>query len=141
MKKSYMNKLVLILFVGLMLFTLRSLASSRTYQIVNANSALPVIKHGPNGGPIEAKMPALNPVVIDINEDNGELYVVFNSSMPSTRIIIRNGEVVNEEDYVDVAIGQIIIYNIGSYEEGRYTLTVESEGKIMSQYEITINDE
>ena len=45
------------------------------------------------------------------------------------------------EDYVDVAIGQISIYNIGSYEEGRYTLTVESEGKIMSQYEITINDE
>ena len=68
-----------------MLFTLRSLACSRNYQIVNANSAIQVIKHGPNGGPIVAKMPALNPVVIDINEDNGELYVVFNSSTPSTR--------------------------------------------------------
>ena len=124
-----------------MLLTLRSLASSRTYQIVNITSAIPVIKHGPNGGPIIAKIPALSPVIININEDNGELYVVFNSSTPSTHIVfLYNGETI-DEDFLDVTVGKTIIYNIGSYEEGKYTLTIESEGHIMSQYEITIIDE
>lgn len=136
-----MKKSVFILLVGVILFTSRSLASSRSYQIVNTTNSIPVIKHGPNGGPIIAKMPVHCPIVLNINEDSGELYVMFNSSISSTHISFsRNGEIV-DEDYEDVIAGQTIIYNLGGYEEGLYTLTIESEGNILCQYEIAISDE
>lgn len=140
-KRVYMKKSVFILLAGLFLFPSRSLASSRTYQIINTTTSIPVIKHGPNGGPIIAKMPAHSPIILNVNEDSGELYIVFNSSIPSMHICFsQNGETI-DEDFVDVTVGQTMIYNLSSYEEGQYTLTIESEGNILSQYEITIYDE
>ena len=46
-----------------------------------------------------------------------------------------------DEDNLSVLNGQCIIYNMNSYEVGQYTLTIESEGNTLSQYEIIIYEE
>ena len=86
-------------------------------------------------------MPAFHPILVDINEDSGDLGILFNQSVENVNITIKYNGVTIDEDNLSVLNGQCIIYNMNSYEEGQYTLTIESEGNTLSQYEIIIYEE
>lgn len=133
-----MKKIFLIMFAGLMLWTSKSQASSRVYSVVCTEQT---IKPVPQGGPITPKMPARYPFVININEDTGNLYILFNRSIENVHISISGNGTIIDEDTESVMAGQTVIFNLGNYEEGQYLLTIESNGEVLSQYIIFIDEE
>ena len=86
-------------------------------------------------------MPAFNPIVVSINEDSGNLYILFNRSIENVHISILGNGAIIDEDSDSVMAGQTIIFNLGNYEEGQYLLTIESNDEVLSQYIIFIDEE
>ena len=86
-------------------------------------------------------MPACRPFIVDINEDTGDLYILFNRSIEDVHISILGNEAIIDEDTESVLAGQIIMFHLGNYEEGQYTLTIKSNDEVLSQYIIFIDEE
>ena len=121
-----------------MLWASKSQASSRVYSVVGAEQT---IKPDPHGKPLTPHMPARYPFVININENTGDLYVLFNRSIENVHISILGNGAIIDEDSDSVMAGQTIIFNLGNYEEGQYLLTIESNDEVLSQYIIFIDEE
>lgn len=134
-----MRKILLVLLVGMTLLIPESL-SARTYRIVSVSNTVDPSLPSPTPTPHRPQMPALHPILVGINEDSGDLCILFNRSVENVNMTIKHNSVIIDGDHLNVINGQSIIYNMNSFEEGQYTLSIESEGHIMSQYEITIYD-
>jgi len=132
-----MRKIIFVLLAGMTLFIPGSLYA-RTYSIVNVSNTVDPGFPSPTPTPHRPQMPAFHPILVNINEDSGDLCILFNQSAEDVNITIKYNGVTIDEDNLSVLNGQCIIYNMNSYEEGLYTLSIESEGNIMSQYEISI---
>ncbi len=135
-----MRKFIFVLLAGMTLFIPESLYA-RTYSLVNVSNTVDPDFPSPTPTPHRPQMPAFHPILVDINEDSGDLGILFNQSIENVNITIKYNGVTIDEDNLSVLNGQCIIYNMNSYEEGQYTLTIESEGNALSQYEIIIYEE
>ena len=140
-KVDIMKKIFFIFFAGLMLYASKSIASSRIYSVIKLTGAEQPVKPDPHGGGFTPKMPACRPFIVDINEDTGDLYIIFNRSIEDVHISILGNEAIIDEDTESVLAGQIIMFHLGNYEEGQYTLTIESNDEVLSQYIIFIDEE
>lgn len=128
-----MKKLFVTLFLGVaLLFSGNLYAGNKTYSIKG-------LRPGPT--PINPKAPATDPTFANIDAETGELYLLFNSSMSSIEITISQNSTVYEDDVMSVVAGQIVIYEMGDYDTGEYTLSVEDDGDSIVQYTIVIEDE
>ena len=135
-----MRKIFFVLLAGMTLFIPESLYA-RTYSLVNVSNTVDPGFPSPTPTPHRPQMPVFHPILVDINEDSGDLGILFNQSIENVNITIKYNGVTIDEDNLSVLNGQCIIYNMNSYEEGQYTLTIESEGNTLSQYEIIIYEE
>jgi hypothetical protein len=135
-----MRKIFFVLLAGMTLFIPESLYA-RTYSLVNVSNTVDSDFPSPTLTPHRPQMPAFHPILVDINEDSGDLGILFNQSIENVNITIKYNGVTIDEDNLSVLNGQCIIYNMYSYEVGQYTLTIESEGNTLSQYEIIIYEE
>lgn len=127
-----MKKLFVTLFVGMTFLFSVSAYAGNTYRIK------PTLKpHIPN----TPRTPASDPVIASIDAETGELYVLFNSNMSSVEISISQNNIVYEDDTMSVISGQTVIYQLGSYDTGEYTLCIENDGDIIAQYTIVITED
>lgn len=135
-----MRKIIFVLLTGMMLFIPQSLcAGLRTYslKIDPSSSPQPPLPQASPG----RRMPAFNPVTVEIDEESGDMGILFNRSIDDVNITITHNGTTIEDDNICVIYGQCIIYNMNNYEEGQYVLTIENEGNILSKYEISIYEE
>lgn len=138
MKKGFLNFLL----VGMMLFIPESsYASLRTYNIVKLPSSIDTDLPAPPLLPERPHMPAFNLIIVEIDEESGDMGILFNRSIDDVNITITHNGTTIEDDNICVIYGQCIIYNMNNYEEGQYVLTIENEGNILSKYEISIYEE
>ena len=135
-----MRKIIFVLLAGIILFIPESLYA-RTYSLVSVSNTVDPGYPSPTPTSHRPQMPAFHPILVGINEDSGDLCILFNQSVEDINITIKYNGVTINEDNLSVLKGQCIIYNMNSYEEGQYVLFIESEGNIISHYEITIYDE
>lgn len=132
-----MKKVFVALFVGVaLLFSSNLYAGDKTFNIrIEPGSPAPTpTPHTPG-------MPAFHPVIASIDAETGELYVLFNSDMLSVEISISQNSIVYEDDTMSVISGQTVIYQLGSYDTGEYTLCIENDGNIIAQYTIVITED
>lgn len=132
-----MKKVFVTLFLGVaLLFSGNLYAGDKTFNIkIEPGSPSPTpIPHKPG-------MPAFHPVMASIDAETGELYLQFNRSMSSVEITISQNNTVYEDDIMNVVSGQTVIYEMGDYDTGEYTLSVEVDGDTIAQYTIVIEDE
>ena len=59
----------------------------------------------------------------------------------SVEISISQNNIVYEDDTMSVISGQTVIYQLGSYDTGEYTLCIENDGDIIAQYTIVITED
>lgn len=129
-----MKKLFVTLLVGVaLLFSGNLYAGDKNYVIRT--------KPTTTNHPMMPKMPAFHPVIASIDAETGELYVLFNSNMLSVEISISQNNIVYEDDTMSVISGQTVIYQLGSYDTGEYTLCIENDGDIIAQYTIVITED
>ena len=129
-----MKKLFVTLLVGVaLLFSENLYAGGKNYVIRT--------KPTTTNHPMMPKMPAFHPVLTSIDAETGELYVLFNSNMLSVEISISQNNIVYEDDTMSVISGQTVIYQLGSYDTGEYTLCIENDGDIIAQYTIVITED
>jgi hypothetical protein len=86
-------------------------------------------------------MPAFHPVIAVIDEETGELTIMFNTSINSVDIVISQNGVVIESDNTSAGSGQTALYDLSAYSVGEYTLFVETGGDVIAEYSITIEEE
>lgn len=131
-----MKKLLVSLLVGVaLLFSGNLYAGDKNFHITDPGNP------GPVQNPIRPKMPASYPIIASIDAETGELYVLFNSNMLSVEISISQNSIVYEDDTMSVISGQTVIYQLGSYDTGEYTLCIENDGNIIAQYTIVITED
>ena len=135
-----MRKIIFILLAGIMLLIPKSFCA-KTYSLANVSNSVDSDPPRPSTRPHHPLMPAFNPIVVSINEDSGNLYILFNRSIENVHISILGNGAIIDEDSDSVMAGQTIIFNLGNYEEGQYTLTIESNNEVLSQYIIFIDEE
>ena len=135
-----MRKIIFILLAGIMLLIPKSFCA-KTYSLANVSNSVDSDPPRPSTRPHHPLMPAFNPIVVSINEDSGNLYILFNRSIENVHISILGNGAIIDEDSDSVMAGQTIIFNLGNYEEGQYLLTIESNGEVLSQYIIFIDEE
>ena len=141
-KKVNMKKFFLIMLAGMMLFIPEYLyAGLRTYSLEKKTNSVDPGFPSPTPTPHRPQMPSFNPITVEINEDSGEMCILFNCSIDDVNITITNNGTTIENNNINAICGQCIIYNMNSYEKGQYILTIESGGNILSQYEISIYEE
>jgi len=61
--------------------------------------------------------------------------------MSSVEITISQNNTVYEDDIMNVVSGQTVIYEMGDYDTGEYTLSVEVDGDTIAQYTIVITED
>ena len=135
-----MRKIIFILLAGIMLLIPKSFCA-KTYSLANVSNSVDSDPPRPSTRPHHPLMPAFNPIVVSINEDSGNLYILFNRSIENVHIFILGNGAIIDEDSDSVMAGQTIIFNLGNYEEGQYLLTIESNDEVLSQYIIFIDEE
>ena len=136
-----MRKIIFILLAGIMLLIPKSFCA-KTYSLANVSNSVDSDPPRPSTRPHHPLMPAFNPIVVSINEDSGNLYILFNRSIENVHISILGNGAIIDEDSDSVMAGQTtIIFNLGNYEEGQYLLTIESNDEVLSQYIIFIDEE
>ena len=135
-----MRKIIFILLAGIMLLIPKSFCA-KTYSLANVSNSVDSDPPRPSTRPHHPLMPAFNPIVVSINEDSGNLYILFNRSIENVHISISGNGTIIDEDSESVMAGQTVIFNLGNYEEGQYLLTIESNGEVLSQYIIFIDEE
>lgn len=135
-----MRKIIFILLAGIMLLIPKSFCA-KTYSLANVSNSVDSDPPRPSTRPRHPLMPAFNPIVVSINEDSGNLYILFNRSIENVHISILGNGAIIDEDSDSVMAGQTIIFNLGNYEEGQYLLTIESNDEVLSQYIIFIDEE
>ena len=129
-----MKKLLVTLLVGVaLLFSGNLYAGDKNYVIRT--------KPTPTQVPNNPRTPSSDPVIASIDAETGELYVLFNSNMLSVEISISQNNIVYEDDTMSVIAGQTVIYQLGSYDTGEYTLCIENDGNIIAQYTIVITED
>ena len=129
-----MKKLFVTLLVGVaLLFSGNLYAGDKNYVIRDEPTT--------TNHPMTPKMPAFHPIIASIDAETGELYVLFNSNMLSVEISISQNNIVYEDDTMSVISGQTVIYQLGSYDTGEYTLCIENDGDIIAQYTIVITED
>lgn len=127
-----MKKLFVVLLLGMtFLFSGNLYAGNKIY----------VIKPEPTQVPHKPRMPAFHPVIAVIDEETGELTIMFNTSINSVDIVISQNGVVIESDNTSAVSGQTVIYDLSAYSVGEYTLFVETGGDVIAEYSITIEEE
>lgn len=126
-----MKKVFVTLLVGVALLLSGNLYAGNKYRI------------RPTSTPIPNKigMPAFRPVIADIDEETGELSILFNRTMTSVDIIISQNGVTIESDNTSVVSGQVVVYDLSTYAVGDYTLSVETGGDVITEFSITIEEE
>ena len=130
-----MKKLFVTLLVGVALLFSGNLYAGDKNYVIRTNPTPPPSPHNKPG------MPAFHPVIASIDAETGELYVLFNSNMSSVEISISQNNIVYEDDTMSVISGQTVIYQLGSYDTGEYTLCIENDGDIIAQYTIVITED
>ena len=135
-----MRKIIFILLAGIMLLIPKSFCA-KTYSLANVSNSVDSDPPRPSTRPHHPLMPAFNPIVVSINEDSGNLYILFNRSIENVHIFILGNGAIIDEDSDSVMAGQTVIFNLGNYEEGQYLLTIESNDEVLSQYIIFIDEE
>lgn len=129
-----MKKVFVALFLGVaLLFSGNLYAGDKNFSIRTPPSPTP--------SPNIPGMPAFHPVMASIDAETGELYLQFNRSMSSVEITISQNNTVYEDDIMNVVSGQTVIYEMGDYDTGEYTLSVDVDGDTIVQYTIVIEDE
>lgn len=132
-----MKKVFVALFLGVaLLFSGNLYAGDKNFSI-RTDPGHP----SPTPSPNKPGMPAFYPVMASIDAETGELYLQFNRSMSSVEINISQNNTVYEDDIMNVVSGQTVIYEMGDYDTGEYTLSVEVDGDTIAQYTIVIEDE
>ena len=91
--------------------------------------------------PIRPKIPANLPVLADIDEETGELSILFNTTINSVNISISQNGVTIESDNTSVVSGQVVVYDLSTYAVGEYTLSVETGGDVITEFSITVEEE
>lgn len=132
-KKVIMKKVFVTLLVGVTLLLSGNLyAGNKVYTL-----------HGirPYPTPIRPKAPANHPVLAVIDEETGELTIMFNTSINSVDIVISQNGVVIESDNTSAVSGQTVIYDLSAYNVGEYTLSIVAGGDVIAEYSITIEEE
>ena len=135
-----MKKIIYVLLAGIMLL-IPEVSYAKTYSLANVPTSVDPDMPRPSTRPHHPLMPAFNPIVVSINEDSGDLYLLFNRSIEEVHISILDNGAIIEEDSENVMAGQTVIFNMGNYEGGQYTLTIESNDEVLSQYIIFIDEE
>lgn len=131
-----MKKVFVALFLGVaLLFSGNLYAGDKNFSIRTPSNP------APTPAPHRPGMPAFHPVIASIDAETGELYLQFNRSMSSVEITISQNNTVYEDDIMNVVSGQTVIYEMGDYDTGEYTLSVEVDGDTIAQYTIVIEDE
>ena len=134
-----MRKTLFLLLVVTMLLIPEDLhAGLRTYNLVELPISVDTDLPSPTPPPHRPQMFTINPIIMEIDEGSGDLHILFNMSIDNANIIITHNGARIEENNISIICEQYIIYNMSCYEEGQYILTIESEGSILSQYEINI---
>lgn len=137
-----MKKITLVLLAGIMTFIPESLSASlRTYNIVKLPNSTETDFPSPTPLPERPHIPAYPLTIVEINEELGDMCILFNCSIDDVNITITNNGTIIENNNINAICGQCIIYNMNSYEKGQYILTIESGKNILSQYEINIYEE
>lgn len=131
-----MKKVFVTLLVGVaLLFSGNLYAGDKYFRITDPSNP------NPTPAPHNPGMPAFHPVIASIDAETGELYVLFNCNMLSVEISISQNNIVYEDDTMSVISGQTVIYQLGSYDTGEYTLCIENDGDIIAQYTIVITED
>lgn len=91
--------------------------------------------------PIRPKIPANHPVLTNIDEETGELSILFNTTINSVNISISQNGVTIESDNTSVVSGQVVVYDLSTYAVGEYTLSVETGGDVITEFSITVEEE
>lgn len=139
-EKVNMKKIIYVLLAGIMLL-IPEVSYAKTYSLANVSNSVDPDMPRPSTRPHHPLMPAFNPIVVSINEDLGNLYILFNRSIEEVHISISGNGTIIDENCKSVMAGQTVIFNLGNYEEGQYTLTIESNDEVLSQYIIFIDEE
>jgi hypothetical protein len=126
-----MNKLFVTLLLGMTFLFSGNLYAGNKYRI----------KPAPTQAPLKPRMPAFHPVIAVIDEETGELTIMFNTSINSVDIVISQNGVVIESDNTSAVSGQTALYDLSAYSVGEYTLFVETGGDVIAEYSITIEEE
>lgn len=126
-----MNKLFVTLLLGMTFLFSGNLYAGNKYSI----------KPEPTPVPHKPGMPAFHPIFTSIDEETGELTVMFNITINSVDIVISQNGVVIESDNTSAVSGQTVIYDLSAYSVGEYTLLIETGGDVIAEYSITIEEE
>ena len=126
-----MNKLFVTLLLGMTFLFSGNLYAGNKYYI----------KPAPTVNPHKPKAPAYHPIFVSIDEETGELTIMFNTSINSVDIVISQNGVVIESDNTSAVSGQTVIYDLSAYNVGEYTLSIVAGGDVIAEYSITIEEE
>lgn len=126
-----MNKLFVTLLLGMTFLFSGNLYAGNKYRI----------KPAPTQAPLKPRMPAFHPIFTSIDEETGELTVMFNITINSVDIVISQNGVVIESDNTSAVSGQTVIYDLSAYNVGEYTLSIVAGGDVIAEYSITIEEE
>lgn len=128
-----MKKTLVTLLVGItLLFSGNLYAGDKTYSLKGLR---------PTVTPFWPKAPAFHPVIAMIDAETGELTILFNTTINSVDIAISQNGVVIDNNNTSVVSGQTVAYDLSAYDEGEYTLLIETGGDVIAVYSITIEEE
>ena len=129
-----MKKVFVTLLVGVALLLSGNLyAGNKVYNIRTTPA--------PTINPHKSRIPANHPVLANIDEETGELSILFNTTINSVNISISQNAVTIESDNTSVVSGQVVVYDLSTYAVGEYTLSVETGGDVITEFSITVEEE
>ena len=132
-----MKKVFVTLLMGVaLLFSGEIYAGDKTYNLYPTPG-----KPDPTPDPHIPKSPVNHPLFVDLDENTGELSILFNAAISSVNISISQNGVIIENDVMNVVSGQTVLYNLATYDVGNYTLLIGSGVDILAVYSIIIEEE
>ena len=100
------------------------------------------VKHGNNYEGQVIRTPALYRIGVSVDSESGDLYVCPNYDITWLEISITGNGVTYLDTTVSLAAGQVYTDCLDYLDEGTYTLTLSnSDGNVIAQYEITVEDD
>lgn len=131
-----MKKALVLLFMGVtLLFSGNLYAGDKTYSVKPQPG-----RPNPTPTPNKPGMPARVPVVVYLDEETGELTLLFNNTFSSAQIALSQNGLTIEDEELDAVAGQTLLYNLSTYSAGEYTLTIAAAGDIIAAYTISIEE-
>lgn len=136
-----MKKFIYVLLFGMMLLIPSSMYAHKAYSIVKVSTTTDPSFPSPTPPPYRPKSVAISSVSVSIDEYSGDLFIAINKSIENVHITISYNGMSIEDDTLSAIYGQSIMYNMSTYEDGVYYLTIEGDGNVLSKYKIMIFDE